>query len=215
MKDTQKTINTIDLYKAYISYKFHRWIYHINFITVSKIKKYTHLYYIYKNIYIYIFITYPQFSVYTSRCPVRGDHPSQAAWRWVSTRMGDRRSVACRSKRWARRNFFSDCRLGQTLRHRFSAVSLCLHANAIQHDRECLHILKEGISGRKEVKEKGKREERWKGGKRRKMGWGYAAIAMQVEPRIKNIYIYLYLSLYHIHSSNVCFHPGYTSYLLV
>ena len=131
--------------------------------------------------------------MYTSRCPVRGDHPSQAAWRWVSTRMGDRRSVACRSKRWARRNFFSDCRLGQTLRHRFSAVSLCLHANAIQHDRECLHILKEGISGRKEVKEKGKREERWKGGKSRKMGWGYEAIAMQVEPRIKNIYIYIYI----------------------
>ena len=48
------------------------------------------------------------------RCPAPGSHSSQAAWHWVSTWMGDRRSAACISKRWAG-HFFRDCRLGTDL----------------------------------------------------------------------------------------------------
>ena len=39
-----------------------------------------------------------RFPVY-GRCPIPGGHPSQAAWRWVSTWLGDRRSTARISKR--------------------------------------------------------------------------------------------------------------------
>ena len=33
------------------------------------------------------------------RCTAPDGHPSQAAWRWISTWMGDRRSAACIAKR--------------------------------------------------------------------------------------------------------------------
>ena len=110
------------------------------------------------------------------RCPAPG-RTSQAIWRWVSTWMGDRRSAACISKRWAREVIFSETvDWGQTLwngwlyRHRFSAVFLCFRANAIQHRREWRRSHSQGgTSGGKTVKERGNGK---KGGKG-KRGWGY------------------------------------------
>ena len=58
--------------------------------------------------------------------------------------MGDRRSVACRSKRWAGSHFSESVDWRRTLlnaqlyRYRFSTVFLCPRANAIQPRRESL-----------------------------------------------------------------------------
>ena len=46
------------------------------------------------------------------RYPVPGDHPRQAAFRWVSTWMGDRLSAAYTSKRWAGCHFSETVKLG-------------------------------------------------------------------------------------------------------
>ena len=126
---------------------------------------------IYKN----ISFAYRQRSV-CGRCPVPGDHPSQAAWRWVSTWMGDCRSAACTSKTLSGRSFFQNCRLrtdsvkwptvsAQVL-HSFSVPS-CKCGSALG-ENSCGHILKgrgELLAGRKrKTGEKVRKEER---GKRR------------------------------------------------
>ena len=48
--------------------------------------------------YMYIILTLRRQCSVCGGCPVPGDHPSQAAFRWVSTWMGDHRSAACTSK---------------------------------------------------------------------------------------------------------------------
>ena len=100
-----------------------------------------------------------------------GDHPSQAAFRWVSTWMGDRRSGAYTSKRWAGGHFSETVRLGtdsvkwptvSAQVFRSFPVSLVQMRNSIG-ENGCGHILMGGNSGGKEGK-----EERW--GKREKGG---------------------------------------------
>ena len=108
------------------------------------------------------------------KCPVPDDHPSQAASRWVNTWIGDSRSVSCTSKRCVGGHFSKNIYWRQTLfsgrlyRHRFSAVSLCPRANAIQHWRERLRPhSKGGKLWLEEIDRKKKGRDRWKGWKRR------------------------------------------------
>ena len=84
-----------------------------------------------------------------------GDHPNQAAMRWVSTWMGDRQSSTCTSETLSG-GYFSgivDRLLNNELyRHRFPELSLCPRTNAIQHRREWLGL--HSLARRKEKKGK-------------------------------------------------------------
>ena len=62
-------------------------------------------------LYVIVINNYHRQCSVCGRCPVPGDHPTQAAFRWVSTWMGDRRCAACTSKRWACGHFSETVRL--------------------------------------------------------------------------------------------------------
>ena len=102
---------------------------------------------------IFIYGKHRQCSV-CGRCPVPGDHPSQAAFRWVSTWMGDRRTAACTSKLWAGGRFSETVRLGTdsvkwpTVSAQFPCALVQMRYNIGENG--CGHILMGGNSGGKE-----------------------------------------------------------------
>ena len=118
-----------------------------------------------------------------NRCTNPWDYPTQAASCWVNTWIGDRRSVACTSKRWA--GHFSGTVGRPTLLNRrlfsysFSAVFPCHCANAMYSIGEDSNILAGSQQKKKENKARNS-----------KTGGNNKAIAIQVEVRLikKNIF---------------------------
>ena len=83
------------------------------------------------------------------RYPLPSDHPSQAAFRWVSTWIGDRRSAACTSKCWAGGHFSETVRLGTDSVKWPTISAQVFRSFPVPSWNGCGHILMGGNSGGK------------------------------------------------------------------